>query len=199
MKISGTHYRTIWPTAAGSVRVIDQSRLPFEFATVDLDTLDDAVHAIRTMVVRGAPLIGATAAYGMALALRSNASDAASRRSGTNTAGYASDGSELSLGIDQNARMRLPQSRRRSAPRRRFEKPLRSVRPTSNNAVQSAAMALRSSRRFAKTAGRTVNILTHCNAGWLACVDWGTALSPIYMAHDAGIPRPRVGGRNPAT
>ncbi len=76
MKISGTHYRTIWPTAAGSVRVIDQSRLPFEFATIDLDTLDDAAHAIRTMVVRGAPLIGATAAYGMALALRSNASDA---------------------------------------------------------------------------------------------------------------------------
>ena len=73
MKISGTHYRTIWPTAAGSVRVIDQSRLPFEFSTVDLNTLDDAAQAIRTMVVRGAPLIGATAAYGMALALRSNA------------------------------------------------------------------------------------------------------------------------------
>src|ERR1700722_16864007 len=76
MRISGTHYRTLWPTAAGTVRVIDQSRLPFEFATVDLETLDDAARAIRTMVVRGAPLIGATAAYGMALASRENASDA---------------------------------------------------------------------------------------------------------------------------
>ena len=76
MKISGTHYRTIWTTAAGSVRVIDQSRLPFEFATLDLETLDDAARAIRNMVVRGAPLIGATAAYGMALALRPDPSDA---------------------------------------------------------------------------------------------------------------------------
>ena len=76
MRISGTHYRTIWPTAAGTIRVIDQSRLPFEFATIDLDTLDDVAQAIRTMVVRGAPLIGAAAAYGIAIALRSDASDA---------------------------------------------------------------------------------------------------------------------------
>src|SRR4030081_2506434 len=76
MKISGKHYRTIWPTAAGTIRVIDQSRLPFEFATPDLETLDDAARAIRTMVVRGAPLIGASAGYGMALAARSDASDA---------------------------------------------------------------------------------------------------------------------------
>src|SRR5271167_5008767 len=75
MKISGTHYRTIWCTPTGSVRVIDQSRLPFEFSTVDLETLDDAARAIQTMVVRGAPLIGATAAYGLALALRADASD----------------------------------------------------------------------------------------------------------------------------
>src|SRR4030088_1810861 len=76
MKIAGTHYRTIWPIASDAVRVIDQSRLPFHFATLDLQTVDDAARAIRTMVVRGAPLIGATAAYGIALALRSNASDA---------------------------------------------------------------------------------------------------------------------------
>ena len=76
MKISGRHYRTIWPTAAGAVRVIDQSRLPFELSTVDLNSLEDAAQAIRTMVVRGAPLIGATAAYGIALASRSSASDA---------------------------------------------------------------------------------------------------------------------------
>src|SRR5579872_2258710 len=76
MKVAGKHYRTIWPTASGSVQVIDQSRLPFEFSIVDLETLDDAAKAIKTMVVRGAPLIGATAAYGLALAMRSDPSDA---------------------------------------------------------------------------------------------------------------------------
>ena len=76
MKISGTPYRTIWSTAGGTVCVIDQTRLPFAFATIDLDTLDAAADAIRTMVVRGAPLIGATAAYGIALAARSDPSDA---------------------------------------------------------------------------------------------------------------------------
>ena len=75
MRISGTHFRTIWLTRSGTVRVIDQSRLPFEFVTRDLETLADVVQAIKTMVVRGAPLIGATAAYGMALAARSNPSD----------------------------------------------------------------------------------------------------------------------------
>src|SRR5690348_909125 len=75
MNISGIHYRTIWPTSAGAVRVIDQTRLPFELATLDLHTLADAARAIRTMVVRGAPLIGATAAYGLVLALRAHPSD----------------------------------------------------------------------------------------------------------------------------
>ncbi|MGH8169719.1 MAG: S-methyl-5-thioribose-1-phosphate isomerase, partial [Steroidobacteraceae bacterium] len=74
MKISGVPYRTLWPVGEGLVRVIDQSRLPFELVMLDLATLEDAAHAIRTMVVRGAPLIGATAAYGLALALRSDAS-----------------------------------------------------------------------------------------------------------------------------
>src|SRR5215472_5323500 len=75
MNISGTHYRTLWPTPAGAIRVIDQTRLPFEFTTLDLHTVADAARAIRTMVVRGAPLIGATAAYGLVLALRENPSD----------------------------------------------------------------------------------------------------------------------------
>src|SRR5438270_10809282 len=83
MKISGTHYRTIWPVETGTIRVIDQSRLPFEFATIDLHSLEDAAHATRSMIVRGAPLIGATAAYGMALALRSDASDDSLDRSYT--------------------------------------------------------------------------------------------------------------------
>jgi methylthioribose-1-phosphate isomerase len=185
MKISGTHYRTIWPTAAGTIRVIDQSRLPFEFATIDLETLEDAAHAIRGMVVRGAPLIGATAAYGMALALRTDASDArideaarvlkATRPTAVDLA-WASDRMRSAL-VD-------------IAPNRRADAALREAAAICDASVEQCrsigAHGLEIIRALAGTHGRTVNILTHCNAGWLACVDWGTALSPIYMAHDAG-------------
>jgi methylthioribose-1-phosphate isomerase len=186
VKISGRHYRTIWPTAAGSVRVIDQSRLPFEFSTIDLDTLDDAAQAIRTMVVRGAPLIGATAAYGMALALRSSASDEhfdeaerilrATRPTAHNLAWALTRMRGALAGV---------------APRERADAAFREAALICEADVEQCRAIGRHGveiiRRFANTAGRVVNILTHCNAGWLACVDWGTALSPIYMAHDAGI------------
>jgi methylthioribose-1-phosphate isomerase len=186
VKISGRHYRTIWPTAAGAVRVIDQSRLPFEFSTIDLNTLDDAAQAIRTMVVRGAPLIGATAAYGMALALRSNASDAhvdeaerilrSTRPTAHNLAWALTRMRGVLAGV---------------APKERADTAFREAALICEADVeQCRAIGLHGFeiiRRCADTAGRVVNILTHCNAGWLACVDWGTALSPIYMAHDAGI------------
>lgn len=186
MKISGTHYRTIWATAAGSVRVIDQSRLPFELATIDLHTLDDAVQAIRKMVVRGAPLIGATAAYGMALALRSNASDRnldeaaqmllSTRPTAHNLAWALTRMRNVLVGI---------------APKERLDVSFREAASICDADVEQCRAIGRHGfeliREFAKTAGRVVNVLTHCNAGWLACVDWGTALSPIYMAHDAGI------------
>lgn len=186
MKISGTHYRTIWPTATGSVRVIDQSRLPFEFKTIDLKTLDDAAQAIRTMVVRGAPLIGATAAYGMALALRSNASDA-----------HLDDAARILRETRPTAHnLAWALTRMRGvlagvAPKERADVAFREAALICDADVeQCRAIGLHGSeiiRGFANTAGRAVNILTHCNAGWLACVDWGTALSPIYLAHDAGI------------
>jgi methylthioribose-1-phosphate isomerase len=186
VKISGRHYRTIWPTAAGSVGVIDQSRLPFEFSTIDLSTLDDAAQAIRKMVVRGAPLLGATAAYGIALALRSNASDAhldeaarilrATRPTAHNIAWALTRMRGVLAGV---------------APKERADVAFReSALICDADVEQCRAIGLHGFeiiRRFANTAGRVVNILTHCNAGWLACVDWGTALSPIYMAHDAGI------------
>jgi methylthioribose-1-phosphate isomerase len=186
VKISGKHYRTIWPTAAGSVRVIDQSRLPFEFSTIDLSSLDDAAQAIRTMVVRGAPLIGATAAYGIALALRSNASDAhldeaarilrATRPTAHNLAWALTRMRSVLAGV---------------APKERADVAFREAALICDADVEQCRAiglhGLEIVRLFASTAGRIVNILTHCNAGWLACVDWGTALSPIYMAHDAGI------------
>jgi methylthioribose-1-phosphate isomerase len=186
VKISGKHYRTIWPTAAGSVRVIDQSRLPFEFSTVDLNTVDDAAQAIRTMVVRGAPLIGATAAYGMALALRSNASDAHLDEAARILRATRPTAHNLAWAL---TRMRGVLAV--VASKERADVAFREAALICDADVeQCRAIGLHGFeiiRRFANTAGRVVNILTHCNAGWLACVDWGTALSPIYMAHDAGI------------
>jgi methylthioribose-1-phosphate isomerase len=187
VKISGRHYRTIWPTAAGAVRVIDQSRLPFEFSTIDLDTLDDAAQAIRTMVVRGAPLIGATAAYGMALALRSNPSD-----------GHLDEAARILRATRPTAHnlvwalARMRDVLAGVAPTQRADAAFREAALICDADVEQCRAiglhGLEIIRQFAGKAGRAVNILTHCNAGWLACVDWGTALSPIYMAHDAGIP-----------
>jgi methylthioribose-1-phosphate isomerase len=186
VNISGTHYRTIWPTAAGAIRVIDQSRLPFEFATLDLKTLEDAAHAIRSMVVRGAPLIGATAAYGMALALRTDASDARIDEAARVLSATRPTAVDLAWAL---ARMRNVLAG--IAPDQRADAALREAAAICDASVEQCrsigAHGLDIIRSLAATAGRTVNILTHCNAGWLACVDWGTALSPIYMAHDAGI------------
>jgi methylthioribose-1-phosphate isomerase len=186
MKISGTHYRTIWPTAAGTIRVIDQSRLPFEFATIDLETLEDAAHAIRDMVVRGAPLIGATAAYGMALALRTDASDTRVDEAARVLKATRPTAVDLAWAL---ARMRSALVD--IAPNERADAALREAAAICDASVEQCrsigAHGLEIIRALAGTHGRTVNILTHCNAGWLACVDWGTALSPIYMAHDAGL------------
>jgi methylthioribose-1-phosphate isomerase len=186
VKISGRHYRTIWPTGADSVRVIDQSRLPFEFSTVDLNTLDDAAQAIRMMVVRGAPLIGATAAYGIALALRSNASDSHLDEADRILRATRPTAHNLDWALTKMRRVLAG-----VAPKERADVAFQEAALICNADVeQCRAIGIHGFeiiRRFANTAGRVVNILTHCNAGWLACVDWGTALSPIYMAHDAGI------------
>ncbi len=187
MKISGVHYRTIWPTVAGAVRVIDQSRLPFEFATIDLEHLDDAARAIRTMVVRGAPLIGATAAYGLALALRADSSDAHLGEAARTLAATRPTAVDLTWALT-----RMRGALAELAPNDRVEAAFREAAAICDASVEQCrsigfhgleiirGLATQSSRRV-------INILTHCNAGWLACVDWGTALSPIYMAHDAGI------------
>ncbi len=187
MKISGTHYRTIWPTAAGAVRVIDQSRLPFEFAFVDLMTLEDAARAIRDMQVRGAPLIGATAAYGMALALRADASEA--------RVAHAARLLEATRPTAYNLQWALARMRgvlRAAAPADRFEAAWREAAAICDAEVEQCrligAHGLALMRDLAAAVNGPVNVLTHCNAGWLACVDWGTALAPIYQAHDAGLP-----------
>ena len=186
MKISGSSYRTIWPAAPGIVRVIDQSRLPFELVTLDLTTLEDAARAIKTMVVRGAPLIGATAAYGLALALRMDASDQRIEEAVRTLRATRPTAVNLAWGL---ARVRSVIER--LEPGQRFEAAFREAGTICEADVEQCrsigAHGLEIIRRLAKPTGRRVNILTHCNAGWLACVDWGTALAPIYTAHDAGI------------
>ncbi len=187
MNIAGTHYRTIWPTADGSVRVIDQSRLPFEFVTRDLHTLEDAAAAIRTMVVRGAPLIGAAAAYGMALAVRSDCSDAHLAHAARTLQATRPTAHNLAWALAQMHRVLAP-----APPPERAHAALReAARICDADVEQCRAIGdhgLELIRRAAAPIHRPVNILTHCNAGWLACVDWGTALAPVYRAHEAGIP-----------
>jgi len=187
MRVSGTHFRTIWMTESGIVRVIDQSRLPFEFATIDLETLADAARAIKTMVVRGAPLIGATAAYGMALAARSNSSD--SHLAEAARVLQATRPTAINL---LWALMRMRKVLAEVPSSERIDVAFREAAAICDADVEQCRLigvhGLEIVRGLAKAANRRVNILTHCNAGWLACVDWGTALSPVYMAHDATIP-----------
>ena len=186
MKISGTPYRTIWPLACGTVRVIDQSRLPFEFETVDLATLEDAARAIQTMIVRGAPLIGATAAYGLALALRQDASEARIAEAVQVLRATRPTAVNLAWALERvRARIaHLPPAQRMAAA---FAE---AGRICDEDVAQCHAIGVHGAeiiRAMAHAARRRINVLTHCNAGWLACVDWGTALSPVYVAHDAGI------------
>ena len=187
MKISGVPYRTIWPLGSGTVRVIDQARLPFEFVTLDLTTLEDAAHAIKTMVVRGAPLIGATAAYGLALALRTDASDRRIEEAAKILRATRPTAVNLAWALARVRKVIAP-----LAPGQRFEAALREAGNICEADVEQCRSigihGLEIIRQLAKSSTHPVNILTHCNAGWLACVDWGTALAPIYMAHNAGVP-----------
>lgn len=189
MRIGGKHYRTIWPTEdRQAVEVIDQLQLPHRFATAKLSSIADAADAIRTMMVRGAPLIGATAAYGLAFLMRENVSDDAL------DAGYE----ELLATRPTAVNLRWALDRMRNALRNRprearAEAAWAEAAAICDDDVETCRKigehGLEIFREIAKTKkeGEPLNILTHCNAGWLACVDWGTALAPIYMAHDAGI------------
>ena len=190
MKISGRHYRTIWPSADGrAVEVIDQTRLPHRFETLTLGTLEAAGHAIRTMQVRGAPLIGATAAYGMALAMRADAGDAALAQAKQLLDAQRPTAVNLRWATERMRRLlvALPPPERATAAwaeaARICDEDVETCRRIGEHGLPLIrAIAAR------KRPGERVNVLTHCNAGWIACVDWGTATAPIYMAHDAGIP-----------
>ena len=188
MKVDGVPHRTIWLAEDGwSVEIIDQTRLPHRFETQRLTTVKQAAEAIRSMQVRGAPLIGATAAYGMALAMMEAAGDAAlradydlllaTRPTAVNLRWALDDLYELLLPLGANARAAAAYQRAAEI----CEEDVALCR-----AIGSHGLPLIEAVAERKGGG-PVNLLTHCNAGWLATVDWGTATAPIYLAHDKGI------------
>ncbi len=190
MNVDGRHYRTIWPDADGrSVCVIDQTKLPFAFATVRWRTAADAADGISRMVVRGAPLIGAAAAYGLSLAAAEDASDAALEAARSLLLATRPTAVNLRWALDEMMAVlrQLPVERRAAAAVRRAGE-IADADVAINEAIGEHGLALIRAVATAKADGAPVNILTHCNAGWLATVDWGTALAPIYKAHGAGIP-----------
>jgi len=189
MNVNGRPMRTIWLGQDGrTVEVIDQRLLPHELVVVRLATLDDAARAIRDMAVRGAPLIGAAAAYGVALAVADDASDAALDRASEVLAATRPTAVNLRWALDDMRRtlVSLPPAERHEAALERAGE-IADEDVAINRAIGEHGLKLVEAAQRRKP-GKPVQILTHCNAGWLATVDWGTALAPVYRAHDAGIP-----------
>jgi methylthioribose-1-phosphate isomerase len=189
MKVGGKPYRTIWPGADGaSVDIIDQTRLPHEFVVEKLDSPEGAAHAISAMVVRGAPLIGATAAYGLWLAMLRDPSDASLREAGAALLAARPTAVNLRWALERMTSWLsplAPAGRAAAAFVRAAEICDEDV--AINRGIGAAGLPLIRAAAARKPAGAPVNILTHCNAGWLATVDVGTATAPIYAAHDAGV------------
>jgi methylthioribose-1-phosphate isomerase len=190
MKVDGKAMRTIWLEPDGwSVGVIDQTALPHRFKTARLASLDDAAHAIRAMVIRGAPLIGAAAAYGMCLALRADASDEAIERAYATLHATRPTAINLKWALDEMvaAVRNRPRAERTAAAYRRAAG-ICDQDVAINTALGRNGLPLIERIAARKKPGERVNVLTHCNAGWLATVDVGTATAAIYLAHDKGIP-----------
>lgn len=187
MLVNGKHYRTIWPDESGTtVSIIDQTKLPYSFEFATLKTLNDACHAISSMQVRGAPLIGATAGYGFALACQVSSTDdallaaknqlIAARPTAVNLAWAANRLYDHVMPFDHDQRTAAAYACAAQ------------ICDEDVNVCESIGdHGLTLIENIAQSKPGPVNILTHCNAGWLATVDWGTALAPIYKAHQAGL------------
>jgi methylthioribose-1-phosphate isomerase len=188
MRIGDTWYRTIWLADDGrSVDVIDQRFLPHSFQIMRLATVEQAAYAISEMVVRGAPLIGATAAYGVCLALQKDPLHGSLDRALEMLGGTRPTAVNLRWALelmDETVRY-LPVEERVAAA---YQRAARICDDDVEISRSIGRHGLEIFREIASTKGSgPLNILTHCNAGWLATVDWGTALAPVYMAHDAGM------------
>ena len=196
MKIKGIETRSIWPTTDGFVEVIDQTKLPHGVRHRAPHSMAAAARAISNMTVRGAPLIGATGAYGLALSAARRSLRRGARQGARDAACHASDRGQSALVARPRARCRAQPPAQR-ARRRGLEGSGRDLRRGCRDLPAHRRARARAFQEIAaKKYRQPLNILTHCNAGWLACVDWGTALAPIYMAHDARHPASCLGGRD---
>jgi|TARA_B110000211_G_scaffold20074_1_gene20886 methylthioribose-1-phosphate isomerase len=202
MKINGKAYRTIW-FENNIVKIIDQTKLPHQFIIKNLKSIEDSINAIKTMEVRGAPLIGATAAYGLVLSilekkdqsfLKKSSEDLIASRPTAINLKWAVDRMMKKLsGVNSNEILKIALNEAKEI-----------VEEDVNFCKSIGLNGLKIIEEIAKKKKDTVNILTHCNAGWLATIDWGTATSPIYHAHKKGIKvhvwadetRPRNQGAN---
>ena len=202
MKIKGKPYRTIW-YENNVVKIIDQTKLPHQFIIKDLRTIKDAVKAIKTMEVRGAPLIGGTAAYGIVLAVQENKSLDFIKKSSEELINSRPTAINLQWAVH-----RMSNKLSFVKTDELFDVALAEAKEICNEDVKFCEKigfnGLKIIEEIYNKKKSTVNILTHCNAGWLATIDWGTATSPIYHAHKKGIPihvwvdetRPRNQGAN---
>jgi methylthioribose-1-phosphate isomerase len=193
LKIGQKHYHTIWvkPGDDTIIQVIDQRKLPFQFEIFDIKTVEDAFYAIKEMVVRGAPLIGVTAAYGMYLSLLNY--------KGRDVESYLNESADflkssrptavnLAFAVDEMLRYIIAEISSPDLIPKALEKAesLKQKEIDFGNKIGNYGLKIIEEIYARKQS--TVNILTHCNAGWLACIDWGTATAPIYKAHKKGIP-----------
>ena len=197
MNVGGVPYRAIFTGRDGrdgrEVRVIDQTLLPHRFETIRLESTADAARAIRDMVVRGAPLIGATAAYGIALAMRSDPTDASLDRATALLAATRPTAVNLRWALEAAGallRDTAPGGRADAAydlAAQLCEDDVRRNRGIGEHGLGIFREIARAGGHRAGRGARELNIMTHCNAGWLATVDWGTATAPMYLAHDQGL------------
>lgn len=190
MKVDGTHYRSLWwDLDKDALQIIDQRWLPQDFRVQSVETLPDYAAAIVEMRVRGAPLIGATAAYGMALAMRQDPSDANMDKAWAYLHDTRPTAINLRWALDRcRAALRPLPETDRAAAALTLAHEIADEDVEINRNIGLNGLELIKQIAATKPDGAPVNLLTHCNAGWLATVDWGTATSPMYHAHDAGIP-----------
>ncbi len=189
MKVGDRHYRSLWWDEQGHVlNIIDQRSLPHEFCEQAVDSMQDYVDAIAQMRVRGAPLIGATAAYGMAYAMSLDPSDKNIQNSWDTLYATRPTAVNLRWALDRSKQLLLETDvNRRASVALKLAHEIADEDVETNRKIGEHGVQLIQEIAKQKEPGQPVQLLTHCNAGWLATVDWGTATSPMFQAHDAGI------------
>ena len=189
MNVNGKAYRSIWLAEDGqTVEIIDQTLLPFQFKVARLQTLEQAMDAISRMLVRGAPLIGATAAWGLCLGLRQGATVEAIQEAGKRLIACRPTAVNLRWAVERMLGRLLPIPEERRLEEAYLEAGRICEEDVATNEAIGSHGAQLIAAIYAENGGKPVNVLTHCNAGWLATVDWGTALAPIFKANEQGIP-----------